>query len=213
MTYVPIMGTNVPVMGTGDGRLASVLFGRTRRAVLALTYGHPEGSFHVRRIARFAGTGMGVLQRELAQLTGAGILRRTVAGRQVFYQADPDCPIFEELRSLVTKTAGVGDVLRDALSSLDDQVRVAFIFGSLARGTQRRGSDVDLLIVAEAPFEAIVEALAPAQDRVGREINPTVYPPHEFQKKVRAGHHFLTRVLAQPKIFLVGSERELARLA
>jgi len=196
-----------------DQRLASVLFGATRRAVLALTYGHPEESFHLRRIARFAGTGMGGLQRELEQLTGAGILRRTAAGRQVFYQADSSCPIFEELRSVVTKTAGLGDVLRDALSGLGDRIRVAFIFGSLARGTQRRGSDVDVLVVGDAPFEAIAEALALAQDRVGREINPTVYPPREFQAKAREGHHFLTSVLAQPKIFLVGGERELARLA
>jgi predicted nucleotidyltransferase len=193
--------------------LATVLFGRTRQAVLALMFGHPEESFHVRRIARFAGTGMGALVRELSQLEGCGILRRTVAGRQVFYQADPACPIFHELRGLVTKTAGVSDVLRHALLGLGDAVELAFVFGSLAKGTARAASDVDVLVVGSATIDAIVDALAPAQDCIGREINPMVFPPLELREKVRAGHPFLSRVLAGPKSYLVGNDHELARLA
>jgi uncharacterized protein len=198
-------------MGTGD--LGATLFGKTRRAVLALTYGHPEESFHLRRIARFAATGQGVLQRELQQLTGAGLLTRTASGRQVYYRANRACPIFEELRSVVTKTAGMVDVLRDAFVSLGERVAVAFIFGSFARGTQRSGSDVDVLVIGEVTFGELTEALAPAQERLGREVNPTVYPRREFQQKAQARQHFVTRVLADPKLFLIGNERELARVA
>ncbi|MBI5548844.1 MAG: ArsR family transcriptional regulator [Deltaproteobacteria bacterium] len=193
--------------------LGSTLFGKARRAVLALTLGHPDESFHLRRIARFAGMGMGAVQRELQQLTQVGILRRTVSGRQVYYQADRDCPVFAELHGLVLKTAGVADVLRDALVTLGDRITVAVIYGSVARASERRGSDVDVMVVGEVSFADCVDALGPAQERLGREVNPTVYPPAEFLEKMRARNHFLARVLAAPKIFLIGSERDLARLA
>ena len=200
-------------MGTRPGDLGGTLFGKTRRAVLALTYGRPEESFHLRRIARFAATGMGVVQRELQQLTAAGILTRQVSGRQVYYQADRACPVYDELRSLVTKTAGVADVLRGALAALGERASVAFIFGSFARGTQGPDSDVDVLVVGDVTFGEVTDALAPAQERLGREVNPTVYSRREIQQKVRARQHFVTRVLAEAKVFLVGNERELAGLA
>jgi len=161
-------------------QLASTLFGKARRAVMALTYGHPDESFHLRRIARFAGIGMGVVQRELQQLTQVGILRRTVSGRQVYYQANRDSPVFEELHGLVLKTAGVADVVRDALVAIGDRVAVAFIYGSVARAGETRGSDVDVMVVGNASFTECVDALGPAQERLGREVNPTVYPPAEW---------------------------------
>ena len=207
------MGTLEPKMGTRGQDISSTLFGKTRRAVLALTYGHPDESFHLRRIARFAGCGMGAVQREVEQLAEVGILLRTHSGRQVYYQANRESPIFGELRDFVTKTAGVADVLRDALIACGDHIVVAFVFGSVAKGTQGRDSDVDLLVIGDVPFGDVVEALASAQDRIGREVNPTVYPRREFQQKVQAGHHFLTRVLAESKVFLVGSQHELERLA
>ena len=200
-------------MGAYAGDLGATLFGKTRRAVLALTYGHPEDSFHLRRIARFAGTGQGVLQRELQQLTAAGILTRTVSGRQVYYQANRASPIFEELRAVITKTAGLADVLREALVTLGERVLVAFVFGSFARGTQRPGSDVDVLVVGDVAFGEVTDALAPAEERLGRELNPTVFPRRELAHKIQARQHFVTRVLAEPKVFLIGHERELARLA
>jgi uncharacterized protein len=198
-------------MGAND--LGATLFGKARRAVLALTYLHPEESFHLRRIARFAAIGQGAVQRELQQLTEAGLLTRTVSGRQVYYRANRACPIFEELRGVVIKTAGVFDLLRDALVALGERIAVAFVFGSFARGTQRSGSDVDLLVIGEVSFGEVTEALAPAQERLGREVNPIVYPHREFQQKARARQHFVARVLADPKLFLIGSERELARMA
>ena len=115
MPDAPKMGTNAPVKGADDSvdNLAAALFGKTRRALLALFYGHPEQSFYLREIARAVGAGQGAVQRELAHLTAAGLLVRLRRGNQVFYQANPQTPIFSELKSLIVKTAGVADVLRD----------------------------------------------------------------------------------------------------
>jgi predicted nucleotidyltransferase len=116
------------------------------------------------------------------------------------------------LQALLSKTTGIVDVVREALAPLADGIRLAFVFGSAARGELRRDSDVDALVVGDASFAAIANALATAQARLGRDVNPTVYPPAEFRKKVHTGHHFLTRVLQAPRLFAVGGPDELARL-
>jgi predicted nucleotidyltransferase len=146
------------------------------------------------------------------RLSDVGIIRRIVRGRQVYYQANPECPVFEELRSLVVKTAGVAEVLRAALTPLADRVAVAFVYGSMASGKERRGSDVDILVIGDVTFSETVQALGRTQETLRREINPTVYPSREFRAKLRKGHHFLKAVLEEEKIFLIGNVRELARL-
>jgi len=193
--------------------LSATLFGKTRRAVLSLLYSHTDESFYLREIARAAGVGLGAVQREVKHLSDSGIISRTVRGNQVYYQANPHCPIFQELKDLVIKTAGVGDVLRAALAPLAGRIGVALIYGSLARGKESRASDVDLLVVGDVTFAEVVSALGDAQETLGREINPTVYPPDEFQSKLGEGHHFLTSVSKEPCIFLIGGEDELERLA
>lgn len=215
LTSEPQEGTIAPRMGTSpqNAPLNSALFGKTRRAVLALLYSHPDEAFYLRQLIRAAGVGQGAVQREVKRLSDAGIVRRTVRGHQVYYQADPRCPVFRELKSLVVKTAGVGDVLRAALAPLAERIRVAFIYGSLARGEARRASDVDLLVVGNVSFGNVVAALHVGQVALRREVNPTVYSPAEFQAKCAAHHHFLTTVLRNEKIFLIGDDRELARLA
>lgn len=145
-------------------------------------------------------------------MTGAGLLERTVEGRQVYFQANRRSPIFPELQALLTKTAGPVEVVRRALEPLADRILVALIFGSAARGELRNDSDVDLLIVGDTPFATVVEALGTAQERLGREINPTVYPLLEFRTKLLEGHHFLTRVLREPYLFVLGGADELDRL-
>ncbi len=192
--------------------LSVTLFGKTRRAVLSLLYGHADEAFYVRQITRVAGVGVGAVQRELEQLLNAGIVIRMIRGRQVYYQANPDCPVFLELKNLVLKTAGAATVIRSALVPLADRIRVAFIFGSLAAGRERKGSDVDVLVVGEVTFGQVVSSIHEAQTTLHREINPTVYPPEEFQSKVAAGHHFLKSVLRGPLVFLIGDERDLGRL-
>jgi|ERR1700683_393506 len=194
------------------GNEPSALFGRTRNAVLGLLFSHPDEPFYVREIVRAADSGLGSVQRELRRLERAGILKRTAKDHRVFYQADPQCPIFEEIKGLVAKTVGGVEILARALSSLRAEIKVAFIYGSMARGEQRRGSDVDVFVIGNASFGEVVEALTPAQEKLAREINAVVYPVSEFREKLLQKHHFVTTVLRGPKLFLVGDERELAEL-
>jgi predicted nucleotidyltransferase len=156
---------------------------------------------------------MGSLQRELKQLSEAGIIQRSEIGRQAFFKANSDSPVFSELRNLIIKTFGVADVLRAALSPLSDKIQVAFIFGSMAGGEFKRGSDVDVMVIGDTPFAEIVAALSSVQETLAREINPTVYAFEEFRSKLAENHHFLKTVLNGPKLFLIGDENELEKLA
>jgi len=192
---------------------AALLFGAYRRDVLARLLLHPEESLHVRELARALGKPAGTLLRELNALAAAGVLVRRRVGNQVHFQADRASPIYEELRGILKKTVGVADVLREALAPLGKKVRAAFVYGSVARGDERARSDLDVLVVGDASFGDVVAALAPAQQSLRREVNPNVYPALEFSKKLAAGDAFLKRVLADRKIFVVGSEDDLGKPA
>lgn len=195
------------------GNLASVLFSGYRRDVLALLLLHPEVSLHVREIARITGKAPGTLLRELKLLAHAGLLIRKPVGNQVHFQANPACPIYEDLRNILKKTAGVADVLREALEPLGHKVAIAFVYGSIVRGDERAGSDIDVMIVGDAKFADVIHALAPAQEALRREINPNVYATKEFRAKLAAGEPFLKRVLADKKIFLIGDKDDFGQLA
>ncbi len=199
-------------MGTLQESISSSLFGKVRSSVLALLFCHSEKSFYFREIERSVNMGRGAVQRELENLVDVGLVLRRKQGNQVHYQANPQTPIFPELKSLMVKTAGIADVLRDALLPLERRIRTAFIHGSLAKGTERADSDVDVLVVGEVSFSEVVEALASAQESIGREVNPSVYPVEEFVTKVSEGHHFVTSLVAEPKIFLIGDEDVFGRL-
>ncbi len=200
------MGTIVPRMGTlvTQDVLCSALFGETRRAVLALLFSRPDESFYLREVVRWAGTGRGAVQRELARLEQAGIVRRRRRGSQVHFQASAECPVFGELRGFVLKTVGLVGVLRAALSPLAERIRVAFIYGSVARGEARAASDVDLCVVGGVTFAEIAGAIRGAQEKLGREINPTVYPPAEF-RGARAGEELRPYFAAADLFVLPGT--------
>ena len=188
--------------------LSVALFGKGRRAVLGLLFSRPDETFYLREIVRWAEAGQGAIQRELRRLVEAGIVQRTRSGKQVYFQADRRCPIFAELCGIVLKTVGVGDVLRAALAPLAKRIKLAFIYGSIARGESGRGSDVDLCVVGEVTFAEVVAALGPAQETLGREVNPTVYPPAEFKQKLAERHPFVSNIASGPKIVLIGDEGE-----
>jgi len=192
--------------------IGSVLFGKARRAVLALLLTHADEEFYLRQIVRLTGLGLGSVQRELSALTGAGIARRTRRGRQVFFRAHHGCPVFAELKSIITKTAGTVDVLRTALSNLEDTITCAFVYGSVARGTEAAGSDLDLMVIGAATFAEVVSALPEAQHILCRDVNPSVYPEREFVAKLKEGHHFIRDVMAGEKLFVMGGEDELEKL-
>jgi uncharacterized protein len=202
-------------MGTAaDSAFANQgLFGRTRAAVLAVLYGHADQSFYLRQLVRDLGAGHGALQRELQHLTDMGLILRTTQGNQVLYQANSQSPIFSEIKGLITKTVGIHDVIRSSLVSLGPEIRVAFVYGSVARQQERANSDVDLMVVGDAPFGEVVSALGPAQRTLGREINPTVFAVREFRSKLASGNHFLRGVMKEKKLFVLGTENELAKLA
>jgi len=191
----------------------SGLFGKTRQSVLSVLYIHPDEAFYMRQLSRMTGIQMGALQRELKQLSDNGIIRRNVQGKQVYFQANRDCPIFNELKGIIIKTVGIADVLRSALLSLNKKIRTALIYGSFARGDEGKGSDVDLLVIGDVALKEVVSSLSSAQQTIGREINPVVYPVEEFRKKIREKHHFLSSVVDEPAIFLIGDKGELEKMA
>lgn len=193
--------------------LSSALFGKTRRAILALLFSHPDESFYLRQIVRLVRSGQGGVQRELKRLADAQLILRTVRGRTTFYQANRASPVFDELQRLVIKTAGVAEVLRAALSPLEERIETAFLYGSAARGRLRASSDVDLLVVGAAGFGEVVDRLSSAQTQLGREVNPTVFDPREFGQRIGRRDHFVRAVMDAPKVFVIGGQHELDQLA
>ena len=192
--------------------VSAALFPKVRQAVLGLLFGHPDRAYYLREIVELTTLGVGHVQRELHRLTQGCILRRSKQGRHVYFQANDECPVYEELRRLVTKTTGAAGLLRAALDPLRERIVAAFIYGSVARTEEGPESDVDVMIVGGVSFAEAVEAVRAVESRIGRAINPTVYPPVEWKAKIAEGHHFLTSVQKREKLFVVGNEDELRRL-
>jgi predicted nucleotidyltransferase len=191
--------------------LASVLLPEYRRRVLALLLLRPHEALHGREIARRTGLPPGTLTRELVLLAEVGLLRREKRGNQQIYSADTACPVFVELAAILRKTSGVADVLAQALASVAPKLRVAFVFGSVAEGSEIAGSDIDLMLIGDVGFAQVLELLYSTQAELGREVNPRVLGPGEFAAKA-AAEPFLRDVLAKPKIFVIGNEHDLAEL-
>lgn len=192
--------------------IAHYLLGHTRSSVLCALFLHPDKSLHVRELARVTGVSPGSLHRELRALSDLGLLLRQEVGRQVHYQANPQCPVFAELAGLLRKTAGVADVLRDALTPLGEKVELAFVFGSVAAGTEHAGSDVDVMLLGSAGFGDVAIALADVQATLGREVNPTPMSMQDFARKLAEGDGFARSVVVSPKIWLIGDEDDFAKL-
>ncbi len=189
------------------------LFGSQLRAkLIGFLMTHADERYFVRQIAVLIHEDPTNVSRELARLAKSGILVSYQAGREKYYQANKNSSIFEELRSLAVKTTGLADVLRTALNPLSGQIRAAFIHGSFASGRDTAASDVDVMVIGDAPFKDVVQALQKAQSSLNREVNPTVYPVREFSDKMTTGHHFIADVVKGKKIFLIGDEHELAGL-
>lgn len=192
--------------------MIKALLTKTKRSILSLLFTNPDESFYVREIIKKLDVGQGTVQRELALLTDAGIITREDKGNQVFYRANRVNPIFNEIHMLIIKTIGIADHLREALSPLTGKIEVAFIYGSIAKGTADNDSDVDLMVIGNVKFGDIIKCLRDAEVTIGREINPTVYPVREFKTKVKSENHFLQSVVDDEKIFVAGGENELEKI-
>ena len=196
-------------MGTAT-ILSDTLFGRTRGAVLSVLYGHVGESFYLRQLARLTGKSLGPVQREVRQLVDAGLVTRRIEATLTLYSANQDSPVFAEIKSVITKTIGMHDVLNSALEELRRKINLAFVYGSVARSGETARSDVDLMVVGKVDFSTVVSNVAKAQKALNREINPTVYSVKEFQSKLRG--NFLKNVLAEKKLFIIGDENVLRQL-
>jgi predicted nucleotidyltransferase len=201
------------LFGVGSG-IGEALFPKVRRKVLALFMLNPNKRFYFRETVRLLGDAPGSLQRELKSLTDAGILTMEPIGIQKFYQANRESPIFEELRKIAEKTFGLVDVFRDVLRAhVGDQIDIAWIYGSIARSNDTSSSDIDLLIIGSLPFRELVSILKPVEETMRRPINPTLYSADEFRAKLLKKNNFVLNVMKSKKLFILGNEDDLARLA
>jgi len=192
--------------------LETLLGSKLRAKVLGWLFSHPDERYFVRQITNLVKEDSTNVSRELIRLERTGILISTAEGKQKYYQANRQSPLFDELHGLIVKTVGVADVLRSALTSAQERIKVAFIFGSFASGNERRRSDIDVIVVGKISFEQVVSLLSPTEEKLRREVNPVVYPVAEFKRKVKEDHYFVKTIFNDEKIFLIGDEGELAKL-
>jgi predicted nucleotidyltransferase len=192
--------------------LAHFLLGPFRTRVLSALLLHPESAWHARELARRLGALPGSTSRELVKLADVGILLRQHVGNQVHYRANRDSPVFGELAGLLRKTSGMATILTDALLPLAGKIQCALVFGSVARGEEAAHSDVDVLVLGDAGFAEVIEAMHPAQDEIQREINPVVYRVDDFRAKLASNNTWAREVQEKPKLFLIGDENDFAKL-
>lgn len=213
------MGSNIPRMGRKQngpegrqaGSLADALFSKTQQRVLGLLFGQPERSFYATELIGLLGVGSGAVQRELSRLEQSGLLTVRRLGTQKHYQANPDSPLFGELRSIARKTVGLAEPLREALAPLTKKIVAAFVYGSIAKRKDTATSDIDLMVVSDSlTYGDVFAVLEEAQLKLGRTISPTVYSRPELHRRLKERNAFVTRLLAQPKIWVIGSENDVA---
>lgn len=190
--------------------LADALFSKTQQRVFRLLFGQPDRSFYSAEIIKLAGAGSGSVQRELARLEASGLVVIHRHGRQKHFQANAHSPLFHELSGIVRKTVGVAEPLRDALARLGPRIHAAFVFGSVAKDTDRAGSDIDLMVISDqVSYGEVFAALEPAGAALGRPVNPTVYSSAELRMRIKKGNAFVTKVMSQPRIWVMGSEADV----
>lgn len=190
--------------------LADALFSGTQQRVLGLLFGQPERSFYITELIGLAGAGSGAVQREVARLVQSGLITVRPVGNQKHYQANTESPLFSELCGIVQKTVGLAEPLRAVLLPLSAQIHAAFVFGSVAKRQDTAASDIDLMVVSDTlSYSDLFAALEEASQRTGRPVNPTILTRKELAKRVKSDNAFVTRVLSQPKIWLIGGENAL----
>lgn len=189
------------------------LFPGTKRKILALFFLNTDREYYFSEVVRLTGTRQGVIQRELKNLTEAGILTSEKRGRQKFYSVNRKHPIFQDLRNIIFKTYGVIGKIREVLEPLEEGIKVAFVYGSFARGEEVSGSDIDLFVVGNIHLDELVSAISSVEQAIGREINPTLFSATEFKNKWSQKNNFIRSVANTEKEFIIGFEDEFRRLA
>jgi len=210
-TLLPNMGINDTIAGAGTPTtLADALFTPVQQRVLGLLFGQPKRRFQSADLIRLVDSGTGATHRVVKRLAGSGLVLESVDGRQKYYQANPDSPVFHELVALVRKTVGLAAPLRDALMPLADRIRAAFIYGSIASGRDRADSDIDLMVIADdLDYPTLFEAVQLAEGQLGRSVDCRVMTPSEWQGKRARADSFVARLSEKPHVFVLGSEDDL----
>jgi predicted nucleotidyltransferase len=188
-------------------RLSELLSSRARAEIFRLLFGGTGEELHVREIERRSGLNDSTLRQELRKLIRLDLVQSRRDSNRVYYRAKIESPLYPEIRNLVLKTSGLSDVLKSALA--DRRIRVAFVFGSIARGEEKAGSDVDLMVIGQLGLRDLSRLLSGIEEKIGREVNPHVLREEEFGKRFREKEHFVSNVMETPKIFVIGSQREL----
>jgi hypothetical protein len=197
-------------MGIIKYSIADVLFSKVQQRVLRLLFGQPDRSFYTNEIIRLTHSGTGAVQRELAKLESVGLITMKQAANQKLYQVNRDAHLFSELRSIVLKTFGLVDVLLEALKPVASQIQIAFIYGSIARHEDKVSSDIDLMLIGNnLNYAELYPLLESAQVKLWRQVNPTYYTIEEWARKHKEANNFISQVIKQPKIFLIGTEDDL----
>ena len=190
--------------------LGDVLFNTTQQRLLALLFGQPDRSYYAKELIRSADVGTGAVQRELARLVESGLVTIRAIGNQKHFQANADSPIFDDLRAITAKTFGMVEPLRMGLAAVASRIQAAFIYGSVAKRADTATSDIDLMVVADKlPYGELAGALEETSATLGRQVNPTIFSSREFSQRARDRKSFVRRVLAQPRIWLIGDESDL----
>lgn len=190
--------------------ISDALFTKTQQQILRLLFGQPDKSFYSKELVDRAGIGTGTVLRELEKLSAADLITVKKIGNQKHYQANPSSPVFEELKGIVRKTFGLADLLRLALDQHKDKIKAAFIYGSIAKGSDTAESDIDLMLISDqATYPDLLVSFSELENQLGRQINPTIYTGEEFRNKIISQNNFVVKVIEQPKIFLIGSESDI----
>jgi predicted nucleotidyltransferase len=190
--------------------LSNALFSKVQQRVLGLIFAHPDRSFYTSEIIRTVDSGTGAVERELSRLLRSGLVSVERIGNQKHYRANQHSPIFEELHGLILKTLALKVPLRQALEPYADKIKAAFVFGSVAKGTDNAQSDIDLMVIEDGlNYSELYTALQNVEDRVRRKINPVFLTMNEWRRRSSQEGSFVKKLGAQPKLFVLGSKRDL----
>jgi len=192
--------------------LQKLFSSKLRVDLLSLFFGRPDEEFYVREIEKILQEDVGNISRELKNLEGIGLLFSRRKGNLKYYFLDRKFSFYDELRSIILKTRGAAGVLKNALAGMKG-VEYAFIFGSIAAGRETARSDIDLMVIGKVPLERLIKALKEPEEILGREISPSLYDRREIEKRLSEKEPFISRVMLEPKIMLVGEEDGLRKLA
>lgn len=192
--------------------LAEILSSKIRGEVFRILFGVDDNALHLREIERRSGLTIGTVQQEIKKLLKLDLIKRQRDGNRIYYQANREHPLYTEIRNIVLKTTGLAEVIKGALSASPD-IKIAFVFGSIAHQTEKAASDVDLMVIGTLGLRKLTGLLTGVSVRVGRDINPHVFSEKEFVRRKKGRDHFLNQVLESSKIFIIGTENDLAEMA